>query len=169
MGSSQKNVTALQGHYSKKQIQDRLEREKSLAGDSDNIIIPMFIENDEIAVAEYKRIVEELRKVNLVTNVDTTMLGIYADCYSKYVESTICMTNQPLLVDYTNKGGETNSVPNPYIKIQQQYMQLLMKLSEKYGLDASSRSKLASVQPSDKEEKEDPLLDLMSKVKNNAQ
>ena len=169
MGSSQKNVTALQGHYSKKQIQDRLEREKSLVGDSDNIIIPMFIENDEIAVAEYKRIVEELRKVNLVTNVDTTMLGIYAHCYSKYVESTICMTNQPLLVDYTNKGGETNSVPNPYIKIQQQYMQLLMKLSEKYGLDASSRSKLASVQPSDKEEKEDPLLDLMSKVKNNAQ
>lgn len=169
MGNARKNVTALQGHYSKKQIQDRLEREKSLVGDNDNIIIPLFIENDEIAVAEYKRIVEELKKVNLVTNVDTTMLGIYADCYSKYVESTLCMVDQPLLIDYTNKGGETNPIPNPYIKIQQQYMQLLMKISEKYGLDASSRSKLASVQPSDKEEKSDPLLDLMRKVKGNAQ
>ena len=97
------------------------------------------------------------------------MLGIYADCYSKYVESTLCMVDQPLLIDYTNKGGETNPIPNPYIKIQQQYMQLLMKISEKYGLDASSRSKLASVQPSDKEEKSDPLLDLMRKVKGNAQ
>lgn len=168
MARPRKNVSAIQGHVSKEEIQNRLELEKRITGDSDNIIIPKFIEHDEVAVEEYLRIVEELRKVDLVTNVDTTMLGIYADCYSKYVESTMCMANEPLVIDYTNKGGETNSVPNPYIKIQQQYIQMLMKISEKYGLDPSSRSKIAHLQPSDKEEKVDPLLDLMKKVKGNA-
>lgn len=165
MARPRKNVTALQGDYSKKVIQERIEQEKSITGDSDNIIIPLFIKHDEIAVEEYLRIVEELKKVDLVTNVDSTMLGIYADCYSKYVESTMAMANEPLVIDYTNKGGETNSVPNPYIKIQTQYMQMLMKISEKYGLDPSSRSKIAHLQPSEKEEKVDPLLDLMKKVK----
>ena len=165
MGSPRKNVTALQGHYSKEQIQERLQQEKSITGDSDNIVVPVFIQHDEIAVAEFERIVNELKKVDLVTNVDSTMLGIYAECYSKFVESTISMANQPLLIDYTNKGGETNLVPNPYIKIQQQYANMLMKISEKYGLDLSSRSKLASLKPSDKEEKTDALLELMKKVK----
>ena len=165
MARPRKNVTALQGNYSKEMIQERLEQEKSITGDNDNIIIPLFIKDDEIAVEEFLRIVEELRKVNLVTNVDSTMLGIYADCYSKYVESTMAMSNEPLVIDYTNKGGETNSVPNPYIKIQNQYIQMLMKISTMYGLDPSSRSKIAHLQPSDKEEKVDPLIDLMKKVK----
>lgn len=165
MARPRKNVTALQGNYSKEMIQERLEQEKSITGDNDNIIIPLFIKDDEIAVEEFLRIVEELRKVNLVTNVDSTMLGIYADCYSKYVESTMAMSNEPLVIDYTNKGGETNSVPNPYIKIQNQYIQMLMKISTMYGLDPSSRSKIAHLQPSDKKEKVDPLLDLMKKVK----
>lgn len=165
MSRPRKNITALQGNYSKEVIQERLEQEKNITGDSNNIIIPLFIRNDEVAVEEFLRIVEELKKVNLVTNVDSTMLGIYADCYSKYVESTMAMSNEPLVIDYTNKGGETNSVPNPYIKIQTQYMQMLMKISEKYGLDPSSRSKIAHLQPTDKEEKVDPLLDLMKKVK----
>lgn len=165
MARPRKNVTALQGNYSKEMIQERLEQEKSITGDSDNIIIPLFIRHDDVAVEEFLRIVEELKKVNLVTNVDSTLLGIYADCYSKYVESTMAMANEPLVVEYTNKGGETNSVANPYIKIQNQYMQMLMKISEKYGLDPSSRSKIAHLQPSDKEDKTDPLLDLMRKVK----
>lgn len=165
MARPRKNVTALQGNYSKEMIQERLEQEKSITGDNDNIIIPLFIKDDEIAVEEFLRIVEELRKVNLVTNVDSTMLGIYADCYSKYVESTIAMSNEPLVIDYTNKGGETNSVPNPYIKIQNQYIQMLMKISTMYGLDPSSRSKIAHLQPSDKEEKVDPLMELMKGLK----
>lgn len=165
MARPKSNVTALQGNYSKDFIKQRLEQEKAITGDSDNIIIPKFIENDAIAVEEYLRIVEELKKVNLVTNVDSVMLGIYADSYSKYVESTLCMLNEPLVSEYTNKGGATNQVINPYIKIQQQYATMLMKISALYGLDPASRSKIAHLAPSDKEEKVDPLMDLLKGLK----
>lgn len=154
MARPRKNVAALQGHQSKEEIQRRLEQEKRITGDSDNIVVPKFIENDPIAVEEFLRIVEELRKVNIVTNVDSTMLGIYADCYSKYYEATLSMQQEPLVF------VDNNSV-NPYVKVQNNYIQTLMKISAMYGLDAASRSKIAHLQPSDKEEKPDALMELM--------
>ena len=160
-----KNTTALQGHRSKAEIQERLEREKAITGASDNIKPPKFIENNEVALEEFYRIVDELTSVGIATNVDSVLLGAYADCYAKYYESTLCMEGEPLVTQYTNKGGEVNDVPNPHIKIQQQYLTMMMKLSDRYGLDPASRSKIAHLSPSDKEEKPDALMELMKGLK----
>lgn len=164
MGRPKKCVNALQGAYTKEAIKQRVEMEKAITGDSDNIPPPKFIENDEIALAEFYRVVDELKKVNIVTNVDSVMLGVYANCYSIYYRATLEIEEQDLITEYTNKGGATNSVINPYIKIQQQYMASLMKISEKFGLDPSSRAKIAHLQPSDKEEKKDPLMLMVEKM-----
>lgn len=164
MGRPKKCVNALQGAYTKEAIKQRVEMEKAITGDSDNIPPPKFIENDEIALAEFYRVVDELKKVNIVTNVDSVMLGVYANCYSIYYRATLEIEEQDLITEYTNKGGATNSVINPYIKIQQQYMASLMKISEKFGLDPSSRAKIAHLQPSDKEDKKDPLMLMVEKM-----
>lgn len=132
---------------------------------SDDIYIPDFIRDDEVAVKEYLRIVEELKKADLITSVDIGMLGIYADSYSKYVESTMCMRNQPLVIEYTNKGGETNPVANPYIKVQQQYAEKMMKISSSFGLDPASRSKITHLQPTNKEEEEDSLKTMLKALR----
>lgn len=165
MARPHSNTTALQGHYAKDYIQDRLRKEKEITGDSDKIEIPNFILGDEIAIAEFNRIVEELKKVNLISNVDSTQLGIYADSYSKYYECTLALRNQPLVVEYINKSGNINQVANPYIKIQQQYAANLERIGSSFGLNPSSRSKLASLSPSDKEEKVDKLAEILSIVK----
>ncbi|MEG0908780.1 MAG: phage terminase small subunit P27 family [Bacilli bacterium] len=162
MARPRKTVNSLQGHVSKKEIEERLEREKRITGDSDCILPPKFIHEDEVALEEFYRVVDELKKVNIATNIDSVMLGIYADSYSKYVQSTIAMRDEELVTEYTNKGGATNAVINPYIKIQQQYATMIMKISALYGFDPSSRSKIAHLSPSDKEEKEDPLVALLS-------
>lgn len=164
MARPRKAANALQGAYTKEAMEERVAKEKAITGDSDNIPPPKFIENDEIALAEFYRVVDELRKVNIVTNVDSVMLGMYANCYSLYYRATIEIGEQGLVTEYTNKGGATNAVINPYIKIQQQYMTSLMKISEKFGLDPSSRAKIAHLQPSDKEKKEDPLMAMAEKM-----
>ena len=161
-----KNVTALQGDYTKDAIKERIEKEKAITGASDNIQPPVFILDDEIALAEFYRVVDELLAVGVITNVDSVLLGVYADSYSKYVESTICMKNESLVTEYTNKGGATNAVINPYIKIQQQYATMLMKISSLYGLDPASRSKIAHLAPTDKEEKVDPLMQAFAELRN---
>ena len=164
MARPRKTVNALQGAYTKEALKERVRREKAITGGSDNIPPPKFIENDERALEEFFRVVDELKKVNIVTNVDSVMLGVYANCYSIYYRATLEIEEQDLVTEYTNKGGATNAVINPYIKIQQQYMASLMKISEKFGLDPSSRAKIAHLQPSDKEEKDDPLMALAKKM-----
>lgn len=163
-GRPRKTANALQGAYTKEEMKARVEREKAITGDCDNIPPPMFIINDEIALAEFYRVVDELKKVNIATNVDSVMLGVYANCYSMYYRATIEIGDQGLVTEYTNKGGATNSVVNPYIKIQKQYMDSILKLSEKFGFDPSSRAKIAHLQPSEKEEKQDPLLLMAEKL-----
>lgn len=164
MARPRKAANALQGAYTKEAMRERVEREKAITGDSDNIPPPKFIENDEIALQEFYRVVDELKKVDIVTNVDSVMLGMYANCYSIYYRATLEIEEQDLITEYTNKGGATNSVINPYIKIQQQYMASLMKISEKFGLDPSSRAKIAHLKPSEKDEKKDPLLIMAEKM-----
>lgn len=167
-GRPRKTANALQGAYTKDALKERVEKEKAITGDCDNIPPPKFIENDEIALAEFYRVVEELKKVNIATNVDSVMLGVYANCYSIYYRATLEIEEQDLITEYTNKGGATNSVINPYIKIQQQYMASLMKISEKFGFDPSSRAKIAHLQPpSDKEVKKDPLMMMAEKLMGN--
>lgn len=165
MARPRKTVKSLQGHVSKKEIEERLAREKRITGDNDCILPPKFIQEDEVALEEFYRVVDELKKVEIATNVDSVLLGIYADSYSKFVQATLAMKDEDLVTEYTNKGGATNAVINPYIKIQQQYAAQIMKLSTMYGFDPSSRSKIAHLSPSDKEEKDDPLVQLLSGLK----
>lgn len=164
MARPRKSVSALQGAYTKEAMKERIAKEKALTGDNDNILPPRFIEEDEIALEEFYRVIDELKKVKIATNVDSVMLGIYADSYSKYYHATLAMQNQELVTEYTNKGGATNPVINPYIKIQMQYAQQIMKISTLYGFDPSSRAKIAHLQPSEKEEAENPLVALAKKM-----
>lgn len=164
MARPRKTASALQGAYTKEDIKKRVEKEKIITGDCNNIPPPKFIEDDEIALSEFYRVVDELKKVNIATNVDSVMLGIYADSYSKYYEATLAMKNNDLVTEYTNKGKQTNQVVNPYIKIQMQYAQQIMKISTLYGFDPSSRAKIAHLQPSEKEETENPLVVLAKKM-----
>ena len=164
-GRPRKNVTALQGDYSKDALEERINQEKAITGDSDNLEPPVFILDDEIALTEYYRIVNELEKVGIVTNVDTTLLGIYADSFSKYVESTLCMRGESMVTESINKAGLSTQTINPYVKIQQQYATLLMKISSLYGLDPASRSRIAHLAPSNKEEEVDPLVQALKEMR----
>ncbi len=162
MARPRKSVDMLEGNYSKKELEERKRLEQAITGDSDNIPIPKFIESDPIAVEEFERIVEELLKVGVATNVDSTLLGIYADSYSKYYQATLQLQYEDLVDEFTNKAGATNRVISPYVKLQQQYATMIMKISAMYGLDPASRGKIAHLQIEDKDDKPDPVLTLLA-------
>lgn len=165
MASHFKSTSNLTGHYSKKELEKRKRLEEAIKGDNDNIPIPKFIIQDPIAVEEFLRIKEELVKVGVATNVDSTLLGIYADSYSKYVQATENLEYEELVEEFTNKSGATNRVINPNVKLQQQYATMIMKISTLYGLDPASRGKIAHLQVEDDKDKQDPLMDLLKGLK----
>ena len=164
-GRPRKSTTALQGNVSKEEIQRRLEIEKKLTGNSDKIEAPDFIKEDELALKKFNELVEELKSVGIITNVDTDLLAVYSDCWSKYVKATIMLSMQDMVEEQENKLGAVVKVVNPYIRVQDQYSNKLLKLSSLFGLSPADRSKIAHLDPSDKEKKEDPLMGLIKTLR----
>ncbi|GAA0071674.1 hypothetical protein UT300003_31990 [Clostridium sardiniense] len=164
-GRPRKSTTALQGNVSKGELKSRLEIEKKITGNSDNIVAPDFIKEDEIALGKFNELVTELTNVGIITNVDTDLLAVYSDSWAKYVRATMMLAMQDMVEEQENKLGSAVKVINPYIRVQDQYSNKLLKLSSLFGLSPADRSKIAHLDPSDKEDKPDPLLDLIKGIK----
>lgn len=162
MARPRKSTASLQGTLTKEQMEERVELENRLKGNADNLIPPDFIHLDEIALTKFNELVEQLTEVDVIANVDTDLLAVYADSWSKYIKATKMLAMQSMVEEQENKLGAVTKVQNPYIKIQQSYSQQLIKLASLFGLSPVDRSKIAHLNPSDKNEKEDPLMTLLS-------
>lgn len=165
MARPRKDTSALQGAYTKEAMKERLEQENRLKGNNDNILAPRFIEEDEIALRKFNQLKKELIEVDVINNVDVDLLSVYCDCWSKYVKATMMLGIQDFVEEQESKSGSLVKTPNPYIKIQQSYGDRLIKLSSLFGLSPADRSKIAHLQPSDKNEKDDPLMNLLQGLK----
>lgn len=160
-----KDCSALTGAYTKDALKDRVEQEKKLKGSSDNIEAPDFIKMDEVAFNKFNEIVRELKAVDVIANVDTDLLAIYCDSWSKYVKATKMLVMQSMVEEQENKAGVITKMQNPYIKIQQSYSQQMIKLASLFGLSPADRSRISHIDPSDKKEKADPLMELLAGLK----
>lgn len=160
-----KNVTALQGAYTKEDMQDRLEQESRIKGSSDNIVAPDFIQDDAVALRKFNQLVDELKASEIISNVDVDLLAVYSNAWSIYVNATKMLYIQEMVEYQENKLGALTKVTNPYVKIQNTYSDKLMKISALFGLSPADRSKIAHLNPSSKEEEVDPLMQLLSGLK----
>ena len=70
-------------HLTKAEIAARQEAEAALLIGSDKVACPAWL--DAVARREWRRIVPELKRLELISNVDVTSLAIYCDAVSKYV------------------------------------------------------------------------------------
>ena len=162
MARPRKDVQALQGAYTKEAMKERKEQENRLKGNKDNLLPPEFLQYDEVALEKFNQLVKELSEVDVIINVDVDLLAVYSDTWSKYIKATKVLAIQSLVEEQENKSGIINKIQNPYIKVQQSYAQQLFKLARLFGLSLADRSKIAHLQPSDKNEKVDPLMELLS-------
>jgi phage terminase small subunit len=95
-------------NLTKKEIEQRKEAEQKLQPKQDNIRCPSWL--DKEAKKEWKRIVNDLKELNLLTNIDVAVLALYCDAYSKYVQATENINAQGVTIEYTNKAKETNII-----------------------------------------------------------
>lgn len=107
------------------------------------------IRNDEVALAEWNRISDELYNLGILTDLDRTAMELYCLYYSEY-----CMAKDQLKEpnDYmftTEKGYESVS---PYVRLKNEAAMQIMKLGVKLGLTPSDRAdmKVEPVKPKEK-------------------
>lgn len=152
-----KPVALQQGRLSNETKRIRQEQEdKFLKGATDQLKPPTFL--DAMAKKEFKRVVEILKGLEVIQNLDLTVLAIYCDAYSNYVKLSKLVQAHGSVELYTNTQGFENKVVSSYVQAKSKYIEIIFKCSSKLGLSVSDRLKL--IVP--KEDPDgDPLLNVL--------
>lgn len=140
MGRTRKMLSEQTGNLTK-EIQTRrsIEQDMTRTGTDYFLKPPKWLINS-VAVEEYKRIARELKKLELLGNLDTNALGNYCNAFAKYAEITEKLKDAPLTV--TNSVG--NEVENPLINLQIKYSKEMRDNGRLCGITIDSRLKFAS-------------------------
>ncbi|WP_308346325.1 phage terminase small subunit P27 family [Priestia aryabhattai] len=116
------------------------EAEKKVTFKSDSIKPPTWL--DKQGKQTFKKLVKEFEETELLFNVDVYNLAMFADAYSLYIECTKEIAREGLMVEYTNKGAETNKVPHPLLTKKKQAFEQMTKIMSEFGLSPVARTKL---------------------------
>ncbi|MCX7635294.1 MAG: phage terminase small subunit P27 family [Syntrophales bacterium] len=145
------NVVALHGrkHLTKDEIERRKLAEGRIKPKSNRIRPPDWL-NDE-AKQEFRRIMKEMKDLDVITNVDVDALAVYCDAYVTYIECTRIIENEGYQVEHTNKSGATNMVPHPMLAKKRALADQMKAMATEIGLTPSSRAKISLPPPKEKD------------------
>lgn len=149
MGRTRKVVDISTGKIGKEKRLNRKIQERSVKIDREQLetAVPEWLKPE--AAAEYRRVVAEAAKINLLDNLDMSTLAIYANAYATYVEAVTRMREEGLTITGA-RGAET---PSPYMAIADKCAGQIFRCSTKLGLATTDRLKL--IVPTQAEEREE--------------
>ena len=99
---------------------------------------------DNVAKKEWRRIVKELEKINLIGNLDRNNLGGYCNAFANYVKATEILKDQTYYIDRETRNGVI-VVKNPMVDIRATYAEEMRKFASLCGLTIDARLKAAAV------------------------
>ncbi|MCD8124264.1 MAG: phage terminase small subunit P27 family [Lachnospiraceae bacterium] len=99
---------------------------------------------DDVARAEWKRIVKELKKIEAVGNLDRNNIAAYCNAYANYRRVTEELAGQSYTLTRSTRDGEI-VVKNPLVDIQKMYSDEMRRFASLCGMTIDSRLKAAAV------------------------
>lgn len=135
MARARKTVLTTKKHLTKEEAKNRSSGEKKLKLDRDDLVVPGWLSDDLIAYNEFVRVVNETEKINILDNLDLSVLAIYCKAYSSYVACT-------QKIDEGYYIDAAKGCVSPYVNAQGKYVEQIFKCSSKLGLATTDRLKL---------------------------
>lgn len=131
------------GKIGKEKIKEKKEFEKKIKTKCD-LKPPTWLDKD--AKKEFKRVVKELQdtELNLLDNLDLSVLAIYTQAYSQYIEITKGLREMGM------------HLKPKYYRLQKMQVETIMQCSGKLGLAISDRLRL--VVPKGDKKEDNPFL-----------
>jgi P27 family predicted phage terminase small subunit len=143
MARPRKPLEMQRGHLKIIDYQQKEMEEAAVMVDADQLQKPPTWLIDATAKREWKRLVRELEKINIVGNLDLNNLGAYCNAYANYRKATQQLKGEPLTVEKLTQFG-IQMVPNPLIAIQTKYSDEMRRYASLCGLTIDSRLKAGS-------------------------
>ena len=104
---------------------------------------PIFAETGELLNKE-AMIKKELKKINLIGNLDRNNLGGYCNAFANYVKATNILRDQTFYIDRETRNGVI-VVKNPMVDIQKGYAEEMRRFASLCGLTIDARLKAAAI------------------------
>lgn len=137
-GRPRKKVELSTGKIGKDKIKNRKEIEDKLRLERNELLVPEWMDEDPIAKGEFLRVVKEAGKINLLDNLDLSVVAVYSKAYSNYVKATIEIDRNGMTVLDSNEVEKLS----PYVSAQEKYVKQIFSCSTKLGLATTDRLKL---------------------------
>lgn len=144
MGRPRKPLEMQKGNLTIISMEKRKNEEKKATTGSNQLSRPPDWLIDETAVKEWKRIVKELKKIDLIGNLDRNNLGGYCNAFANYIKATEILKNQTFYIDRETRTGVI-VVKNPMVDIQRIYAEEMRKFASLCGLTIDARLKAAAI------------------------
>lgn len=142
MGKTRKPIDMQKAHLTLVEKQNRKMEEESVTTGNNQLKTPPKWLIDDTAKKEWRRIVKELNKINIVGNLDYANLGGYCNAYANYIKATDILKEQTYYIDRKTRNGVI-VVKNPMVDIQTNYANEMRKFASLCGLTIDSRLKAA--------------------------
>lgn len=151
MGRPRKPLDVQKGHLKVVDYQKKEMEEQAVTTGADQLEKPPVWLTDVTAKNEWKRLVKELKKIEIIGNLDLNNLGAYCNAYSGYRKATKELKGAPLTVEKWTKYGP-QMVPNPLIGVQSKYSDEMRRYASLCGLTIDSRLKAGTGKVNKQEE-----------------
>lgn len=142
MGKLKKPIDMQKAHLTLVEKQNRRQEEESVVTGNNQLKTPPKWLINDTAKKEWRRIVKELNKINIVGNLDYANLGGYCNAYANYIKATEILKDQTYYIDRETRTGVI-VVKNPMVDIQTNYAAEMRKFAALCGLTIDSRLKAA--------------------------
>lgn len=142
MGKLKKPIDMQKAHLTLVEKQNRRQEEESVVTGNNQLKTPPKWLINDTAKKEWRRIVKELNKIDIVGNLDYANLGGYCNAYANYIKATEILKDQTYYIDRETRTGVI-VVKNPMVDIQTNYATEMRKFAALCGLTIDSRLKAA--------------------------
>lgn len=142
MGKLKKPIDMQKAHLTLVEKQNRRQEEESVVTGNNQLKTPPKWLINDTAKKEWRRIVKELNKIDIVGNLDYANLGGYCNAYANYIKATEILKDQTYYIDRETRTGVI-VVKNPMVDIQTNYAAEMRKFAALCGLTIDSRLKAA--------------------------
>ena len=144
MPRPKKPIDMQKAHLTLVEKQNRKAEEDSVTTGNNQLKTPPRWLINDVAKKEWRRIVRELNKIQIVGNLDYANLGGYCNAYANYIQVTEILKDQTYSIERETRTG-TIIVKNPLVDIQTNYAAEMRRSAALCGLTIDSRLKAAVV------------------------
>lgn len=141
MGRTRKVLSEQKGNLTKEQQVKRQTEQELVRTDNKYFLKPPEWLTNDIAKAEYRRLVKAMKNMDMLGDLDANNLACYCNAFASYLQ----VTAELALTGFVTADGE----PHLLISIQMKYAKEMRDFARLCGLSIDSRLKFASVKLDD--------------------